>query len=79
MYKTTQIITSSEEKSNKKTIIKSNSTKVMLENNFFYEGETNERGIFDGNGILYSPEGRIVYSGSWSNGLYDGFGTSYNL
>lgn len=33
----------------------------------------------DGNGILYSSDGQIIYSGSWADGLFEGFGTAYNL
>lgn len=33
----------------------------------------------EGNGILYSPNGQIIYSGSWADGLFEGFGTAYNL
>lgn len=82
MYKTTQSITSSEEKEQREFNRQSTKNlykRVLLGNGYAYEGEVKDGDIFEGNGILYSPEGKIVYSGSWAGGLFDGFGTSYNL
>ncbi len=54
-----------------------------MSNGYWYEGEVkeDEQGgeVMEGNGILYCSDGRVLYSGSWVKGLYDGFGTSYNL
>lgn len=81
MYKTTQSITSSEEKQQKELnrLSRNLYKRINLSNGYSYEGQVKEGDIFQGNGILYSSDGKIVYSGSWAGGLFDGFGTSYNL
>ena len=80
MYKTTKSITSSEEKSvQDSSSNKDLYRKIELLNGFYYEGEVMKGQIFEGNGILYTNDHRVVYNGSWSNGKYDGFGTLYNL
>lgn len=38
----------------------------------------NESSEFDGNGILYYPNGEICYSGSWKNNAFHGFGVLNN-
>lgn len=76
MYKTTQSITNSEEKSLKN--IQHPYKKVLLNNGFYYEGEVNQEGEFEGNGFLYDDKGQVIYSGSWSHSEYHGFGTLQN-
>lgn len=43
---------------------------MQLPNGFFYEGEVNENGEFEGNGFLHNQNGEVIYSGSWVRGSY---------
>ena len=49
-----------------------------------YEGQVNEEGEFEGNGMIsikneYSGENGLIYTGSFVNGVYHGFGTLYEI
>lgn len=61
-----------------------NSYTIELENGFVYEGEINENGQFEGSGMIYRKDNNkgknsIIYTGSFVNGLYQGFGTLYQI
>lgn len=71
MYKTTQSINPSSEKA-------VTYTKITLDEEHYYEGEV-KNGQIEGNGILYTADHRVVYSGAWVDGKYEGFGTLNNL
>lgn len=34
--------------------------------------------MMNGNGVLYSKNGNVIYSGSWRNSKFNGYGTLYN-
>lgn len=51
--------------------------RLSFEDDRYYEGEIKE-GRAEGNGVLFFQSGKIEYSGNWSNGAYQGFGTLYN-
>ena len=53
-------------------------SKVVLPNGRIYEGELSSDQMMNGNGVLYSKEGNIIYSGSWRNSKFNGYGTLYN-
>lgn len=55
-----------------------------MDDNFVYEGEINENGEFEGNGTISRRDyqrnlNEIIYTGSFVNGLYHGFGTLYEI
>jgi hypothetical protein len=52
--------------------------KKTLPNGDVYEGELNSDGEMQGNGTVYSFGG-VRYRGSFSNGVYCGFGILFNL
>lgn len=54
------------------------SDRFVLENGLIYEGEFTSDRIIQGNGILYSQNNDVIYTGSWRDGKFHGYGTLYN-
>lgn len=57
---------------------------ISLAGGFVYEGQVNAQGEFEGNGMisrkdLTAETNDLVYTGSFVNGMYHGFGTLYEI